>query len=174
MKIFFLIHHTWTIHTPDSISTAREKLIKQIEQQKERTSQMRRKPFDYVIDKPLSLSGDVYESEFTVFQLVSGHVNYATKAHGKFERATEETIIHMSVDVNLAQIPLLIMLTPYYFLYSEGVKTLKNSYTVSENIASGIMLVFIGLIIIVIVNSFRQQCQSEIKFYKKELNHVFS
>jgi hypothetical protein len=163
------------IQTPDSISTAREKLIKQLEKQKERDFHMRRKPFIYALDKQSSLSGDVYENEFTVFQLVNGFANHTTKAHGKFDCTAEETIIHMSVDANLS--PFLITLLflfagPYYALYSEGIKTLKNSFTVSENVAAGIMLAFIGLTMIVIVGSLRQQCQSEIKFYKKELNEI--
>jgi hypothetical protein len=58
MKNFLVIHHAWMIQTPDSISTAREKLIKQIEKQKERAFHMRRKPFSYVLDQQLSLSGD--------------------------------------------------------------------------------------------------------------------
>jgi hypothetical protein len=175
MKNFFLIHHTWMIQTPDSISTAREKLIKQIEKQKERAFHMRRKPFSYVLDQQLSLSGDVSENEFTVFQLVNGFANCTTKAHGKFEYVARETIIHMSVDTNLAPFVitgLFVFAKPYYSLYSEGVKTLKNSCTASENVAAGIMLAFIGLTMIIIIGSLRQQCQSEIKFYKKELNEI--
>jgi hypothetical protein len=175
MKNFLLIHHTWMIQTPDSISIAREKLIKQIEKQKERAFHIRRNPFGYVLDSQRSLSGDVYENEFTVFQLVNGYANCTIKAHGKFDCTAEEMIIHMSADANLG--PFLITLLflfaqPYYALYSEGVKTLKNSCTVSENVAAGIMLAFIGLTMIVIVDSLHQQCQSEIKFYKKELNEI--
>jgi hypothetical protein len=175
MKNFLLIHHTWMIQTPDSISTAREKLIKQIEKQKERAVHMRRKPFSYVLDQQLSLSGDVYENEFTVFQLVNGFAKCTTKAYGKFECTAREMIIHMSVDTNLSPLLITVLFVfakPYYSLYSEGVKTLKNSCTVSENVADGIMLAFIGLTMIIIIGSLRQQCQSEIKFYKKELNEI--
>jgi hypothetical protein len=163
------------IQTPDSISTAREKLIKQLEKQKERAFHMRRKPFAYLLDHQYSLSGDVYENEFTVFQLVNGFANHKTKAYGKFDCAAEETIIHMSVDANLGPFLITVLFLfakPYYSLYSEGVKTLKNSCTFSEHVAAGIMLAFIGLTMTVIVGSLRQQCQSEIKFCKKELNEI--
>jgi hypothetical protein len=163
------------IRTPDSISTAREKLIKQIEKQKERAFYMRQKPFNYVLDQQLSLSGDVSENEFTVFQLVNGFAKCTTKAHGKFDYIERETIIHMSVDTNLAPLLIIVLFVfaePYYSLYLEGVKMLKNSCIVSEHVAAGIMLAFIGLTMTIIIGSLRQQCQSEIKFYKKELNEI--
>jgi hypothetical protein len=175
MKNFLLIHHTWLIQTPDSISTAREKLIKQIEKNKERAFHMRQKPFAYVLDHQCLLSGDIYENEFNVFELVDGHAKYMIKAHGKFECTAAGTIIHMSADANLAPFLITVLLLfgsqAYYSLYLDGVKTLK-SCAVNENVAAGIMLAFIGFTIIVIVGSLRRQCQSEIKFYRKELNEI--
>jgi hypothetical protein len=175
MKNFLVIHHTWMIQTPDSISTAREKLRKQIEKQKERAFHMRKKPFSYLLDHQISLSGDVCENDFTVFKLVDGHTKCTIKAHGKLDGTAEGTIIHMSADANLASFlitMLFISAKPYYSLYLDGVKTLKNNCTIGENVAAGIMIAFIGLTMIVIVGALRQQCQSEIKFYKKELNKI--